>query len=162
TLPPHAFLTDKYSNGNPIDVYLALFEVQALKSLHLLYWTGVRYAADGTPLGTYEGDGGAGGGGDDDGGSGSGTGGGVGGASGHLCPPFCRPVGRDGIVTLTDPPSGEGGSGSYRLARTLEEEEERITQLALIAGDVGDLAPPTILACVEPMTAEAMGLIDSF
>ena len=93
--------------------------MQALKSLHLLYWTGVRYAADGTPLGTYEGDGGAGGGGDDDGGSGSGTGGGVGGASGHLCPPFCRPIGRDGTVTLTDPPSGEGGT--YAAIRSMEQ-----------------------------------------
>jgi hypothetical protein len=37
-----------------------------------------------------------------------------------------------------------------------------MTQLALIAGVDVDFAPPTILACVEPMTAEAMELIDSF
>ena len=162
TLPPQAFLTDEYKNGNPIDVYMKLNEVEVLKDLHLKYWTCVRYTADGTPIGAYEGDGGVGNAGEGVGGARSSIGGeGVGGASG-LSPPLFHPIGTDGTVTLSHPPSGEGGSGSYRLARALLEEEERMTQLALIAGDDVDFAPPTILACVEPMTAHAMELIDSF
>ena len=160
TLPPQAFLTDEYSNGDPVDVHMELSEVEALKDLHLKYWTCVRYTADGTPIGAYEDDGGVGGAGEGVGGAGAG-GGGVGGASG-LSPPLFHPIGTDGTVTLSHPPSGKGGSGSYRLARALLEEEERMTQLALIAGDDVDFAPPTILACVEPMTAQAMELIDSF
>jgi hypothetical protein len=112
TLPPQAFLTDEYRNGNPIDVYMELSEVEALKDLHLKYWTGVRYTADGTPIGAYEGVGGVEGAGEGDGGAGSSTGGGgVGGASG-LSPPLFQPIGTDGTVTLSHPPSGEGGSGS--------------------------------------------------
>ena len=150
TLPPQAFLTDEYRNRNPIDVYMELSEVEALKDLHLKYWTCVRYTADGTPIGAYEGVGGVGGAGEGAGGARSSTGGGgVGGASG-LSPPLFLPIGTDGIVTLSHPPSGEGGSGSYRLTRALLEEEERMTQLALIAGDVVDFAPLPFLRMLSP------------
>lgn len=50
SIPPQAFITENYTNRTNIDVLLALPEVERLKSLHALYWEGLRYDINGYRL----------------------------------------------------------------------------------------------------------------
>lgn len=155
TVPPQAFITDSYANGPLINVLVSGEQVEALKTLHTLYWQGVQYTEDGrrveAVVGWGEG-GGAGSGGRSGGILGGGTltggegersalGGSFGGVSGGGPAPdgaadgltpvnpdgTChkRPLNADGTVTIEELPTAEEGSGSERLARALKEEEER-------------------------------------
>lgn len=158
---PQAFLMEKYADGTNIDVFLNPSEVEGLKVLHGKYWEGLRYNSDGSliveggeGLGGNLGSGGSGGGG------GAAGGGGVEGVGGSA--PYFRPIGADGTISLPHPPTGEGGSGAERLARALLEEDERMAQLDLLAGDHSKLVAPDVFAFVEPLTVKALELVDSF
>ena len=71
---------------------------------------------------------------------------------------------RNGTVTLSQFPSGEGSSGAEQLARALKEEDERmerLDQLDWLGLKVLEHEPSTAVAYVEPLIIQAWKFIDS-
>ena len=78
----------------------------------------------------------------------------------HKCP-----LNTDGMVTLQEPPSADGGSSVQCLARALKEKDERmehLEQLDMLEGQLLELNSPTALAFIEPLTVQALKFVDSF